>query len=299
MTDHSFGGAHTEVKLKIIKDYLSIYTNALKNQPFNLIYIDAFAGTGERVETLPAAPVFGKEELKTKYRGSVQIALELQNAFDTYYFIEKDKKHFKKLEEIIEPYKTSRSIHCYNGDANEVIPRICKDISWKHNRAVLFLDPYGMAVEWSILDIIRTTGAIDVWYLFPTFGAYRNISNTLEDTEIYKQDKLTALFGTDDWKEYVFRAKNNFRSPEQDDLLVFCGHEHDDEVKAEKVVDLSGLEEYTKMRFEKLFPYVTNPVRLFSEKGVHSFSLFMLLSNSSPAAIALAKRVAKHSLKTS
>lgn len=277
MTDHSFGGAHTEVKLKIIKDYLSIYTNALKNQPFNLIYVDAFAGTGERVEVLPAAPIFGKEELKSKYRGSVQIALELQNAFDKYHFIEKDKKYFKKLEEIIGPYKGSRSIHCYNDDANEVIPRICSEINWKHNRAVLFLDPYGMAVKWSILDIIKNTEAIDVWYLFPTFGAYRNISNTLEDTEIYKQDKLTALFGTEDWKKYVFEAKNNSLSPEQDDIFNDRCH---DAVRAEKVVDLSGLEAYTKMRFEKLFPYVTNPVRLYSDRGVHSFSLFMLLSNS-------------------
>lgn len=297
MTDHSFGGAHTEVKLKIIKDYLSIYTNALKNQPFNLLYIDAFAGTGERVEVLQAAPIFGKEELKNKYRGSVQIALELQNAFDTYYFIEKDKKHFKKLEEIIGPYKESRSIHCYNDDANEVIPRICNEINWKYNRAVLFLDPYGMAVKWSILDIIKNTGAIDVWYLFPTFGAYRNISNTLEATEIYKQDKLTALFGTEDWKKYVFEAKKNSLSPEQSD--IFNQHCHDDEVKAEKVVDLSGLETYTKMRFEESFPYVTKPVRLYSEKGIHAFSLFMLLSNSRPAAIALAKKVANHILKSS
>jgi three-Cys-motif partner protein len=297
MTDHSFGGAHTEVKLKIIKDYLSIYTNALKNQPFKLIYIDAFAGTGERVEVLPAAPVFGKGELKNKYRGSVQIALELQNAFDIYYFIEKDKKHFTKLKEIVSPYKASRSIHCYNDDANEVIPTICKGINWKQHRAVLFLDPYGMAVEWSTLDIIKNTEAIDVWYLFPTFGAYRNISNTLEDTERYKQDKLTTLFGTEDWKEYVFRTKNNSRSPEQDDMFnTFCGHA---DVKAEKAVDLSGLEEYTKMRFEKLFPYVTSPVRLYSQKGVHSFSLFMLLSNTRLTAINLAKKIANHILKSS
>ncbi len=33
-------------KLRILERYLDAYTTALKNQPFKLMYIDAFAGTG-------------------------------------------------------------------------------------------------------------------------------------------------------------------------------------------------------------------------------------------------------------
>ncbi|MBT4287474.1 MAG: hypothetical protein HOD92_09045 [Deltaproteobacteria bacterium] len=43
-----FGGSWSNEKLEIIKGYLGIYTNALKRQPFGLIYIDAFAGCGHR-----------------------------------------------------------------------------------------------------------------------------------------------------------------------------------------------------------------------------------------------------------
>ena len=45
--NRGFGGPWTEEKLAILKKYLDTYTTVLKNQPFRLIYIDAFAGTGK------------------------------------------------------------------------------------------------------------------------------------------------------------------------------------------------------------------------------------------------------------
>ena len=46
MTGPSFGGAWTRQKLEILRRYLDTYTTALKDQPFELIYVDAFAGAG-------------------------------------------------------------------------------------------------------------------------------------------------------------------------------------------------------------------------------------------------------------
>ena len=42
----SYGGPWTLEKLDILESYLDAYTTALKKQPFKLMYIDAFAGTG-------------------------------------------------------------------------------------------------------------------------------------------------------------------------------------------------------------------------------------------------------------
>ena len=42
-----FGGPWTTEKLGILEEYLDSYTTALKHQPFRLVYIDAFAGSGE------------------------------------------------------------------------------------------------------------------------------------------------------------------------------------------------------------------------------------------------------------
>jgi hypothetical protein len=48
MTTHHFGGSWTDEKLERLARYLTAYTTALKNQRFQKIYIDAFAGTGFR-----------------------------------------------------------------------------------------------------------------------------------------------------------------------------------------------------------------------------------------------------------
>jgi three-Cys-motif partner protein len=67
-----------------------------------------------------------------------------------------------------------RAIECYRDDANVLVRAICKGNRWRapraagrSARAVLFLDPYGMQVEWQTLQSIRETRAIDLLYLFP------------------------------------------------------------------------------------------------------------------------------------
>lgn len=43
-----FGGPWTDRKLAILSKYLNAYSTALSSQPFEKLYIDAFAGTGYR-----------------------------------------------------------------------------------------------------------------------------------------------------------------------------------------------------------------------------------------------------------
>lgn len=52
MTTHSFGGPWTLIKLDLLGRYLTFFNTALQGQPrpaspFDRIYIDAFAGTGQ------------------------------------------------------------------------------------------------------------------------------------------------------------------------------------------------------------------------------------------------------------
>lgn len=41
-----FGSAHTERKLRAVQSYLQAFTTALKKQSFELLYVDACAGSG-------------------------------------------------------------------------------------------------------------------------------------------------------------------------------------------------------------------------------------------------------------
>ena len=54
LSDHEFGGVSTDLKLTMVKGYLSAFTTALQNRFEHLWYIDAFAGTGERTVRLEA-----------------------------------------------------------------------------------------------------------------------------------------------------------------------------------------------------------------------------------------------------
>ena len=105
-----FGGPWTEIKLDVLKQYLNAYTTALKNQPFERLYIDAFAGTG-KVRIRDGRVI----------DGSAQIALETPG-FDRYIFIEQDETSVLELDKACEPFMSCGvKIDVERGNANEVL----------------------------------------------------------------------------------------------------------------------------------------------------------------------------------
>lgn len=175
-TKHQFGGDWTEQKLEALRRYLEAYTTALKNQPFRLLYIDGFAGTGYRH---PKSVEGDEQELLLEdigdeaagfLDGSARLALKSEPAFDCYAFIEKRAEHVAELEKLEKEFD-NRQILIRQGDANQKVREICNRGDWTEWRAVCFLDPYGMQVEWSTLKAISDTEAIDLWLLVPMGAA--------------------------------------------------------------------------------------------------------------------------------
>lgn len=119
-TEHRFGGAWTEIKLKVLRDYLHFYTQALKKQPFKLMYIDAFAGTGDRSVCGEQPSLFISER---RLRGSARIALDLERHFGRYVFIEKHLRRFQALEMLRQQYPLHQ-IECLRGEANSELQNL-------------------------------------------------------------------------------------------------------------------------------------------------------------------------------
>ncbi|WP_247428805.1 three-Cys-motif partner protein TcmP [Bradyrhizobium sp. 139] len=143
-----------------------------------LWYIDAFAGTGfrtikhvERRENLLEAAEPQRIEQR---RGSAQIALGVKPRFDFTVFIDAKPSHAAALMDL-RAKNPQRHIEVVNSDANQALRSIVEANSWASTRAVLFLDPYGMEVEWQTLEAVASTKAIDVWFLFPLSGLYLSI----------------------------------------------------------------------------------------------------------------------------
>ena len=105
---HRFGGDWTERKLDVLAKYLKRYTTALKNTPFQKLYIDAFAGTGYREarredDGAPADPALlfpdlADAERQALLEGSARRALGTDPRFDRYLFIESNAERCGQLD---------------------------------------------------------------------------------------------------------------------------------------------------------------------------------------------------------
>src|SRR5438093_1235681 len=102
MAKHIFGGDWTINKLERVRKYLAAYTKIFKKNPrasfFRTIYVDAFAGTGQRVSSGAEEMSSQDTDAQSLRKGSVRIALEVEPPFDQYVFIEKSAKRAKELE---------------------------------------------------------------------------------------------------------------------------------------------------------------------------------------------------------
>lgn len=105
-------------------------------------------------------------------RGSAQIAIDVVPKFDHLVFMDTKPSHCAALRELRDRHR-DRQIIVVEDDANRAIQAEIAWDGWKHSRAVMFLDPYGMDVEWKTLEAIAATEAIDVWFLFSLSGLYR------------------------------------------------------------------------------------------------------------------------------
>lgn len=206
---HRFGGDWTSIKLEVLAKYLRAYTTALKNQPFRKIYIDAFAGTGYRAprspqDEEPYLPELGPEGAQL-LDGSARIALKTDPAFDRFVFIERDAGRCAQLHALKDEFPDrAADVEIYAGEANDKVRQLCGE-RWASQRAVLFLDPYGMNVDWATIEAIAATRAIDLWILFPLgMGVNRMLPRSGEPPPSWSA-RLDRFFGTPEWREAFYK----------------------------------------------------------------------------------------------
>ena len=285
-TGHVFGGLHTETKLDCLRKYLSAYTTALKKQKFKLVYIDAFAGTGTRTETRAALPMLGSPESEiVTTEGSASIALKVIPAFNEVYLIEQDPQKIPALEQIKAPAPTT-SVHIIEGDANRNVKAICGSKRWLESktRGVIFLDPYGMEVEWSTVEAVAQTKALDCWYFFPLSGLYRNAPHDYGKLEAGKVDRIDSVLGTSDWKDAWYSQGSQL-----DMLDDIPGHRR-------REANVDAMETYIQSRLESVFAgSVLKPLRLYSNNAPLA-SLFFAMANPSKKANVVGANIAGHIL---
>jgi three-Cys-motif partner protein len=281
--EHEFGGASTDLKLSLIEAYLAAFTRALRRKYPNLWYIDAFAGTGVRTIKHPgeAGDLFSapSDPRTEDRRGSALIAINTKPAFDHLIFIDLRAKHYKALMALKEEH-ADRSIFVVRGNANEIVRNIVAAHRWRDTRAVMFLDPYGLQVDWLTLEAIRKTAAIDVWYLVSLEGLFRQAPLDRSKIAPECRSRLTRMLGTPDWETDWYEAQVNL----------------DGSSDYRRTATVDDIARYVRRRLASLFPAVLGPLRLRNKNGGPAFALFFAMSNPDPKAIEVATRIAGHIL---
>lgn len=287
----NFGGEWTEKKLKSVERYLQAYVTALKKQSFELHYIDAFAGTGYReVLDTTSADQFPIGDMVINdtcqfHEGSAIRALKIKPPFNRYWFVEKDPVRCRELKRLAKRFpELADHISIENGDANQWIREFCRS-KWIKRRAVLFLDPFGMQVEWATIQSIAKTEGIDLWYLFPLgAGVNRLLPKNGVIPEGWRK-RLNLVYGTNAWESAFYKRS---------DQLCLFGSEYG---KLVKCGDFQTIADFTVERLKEIFPAVApNPMLLYNSHNCPLYLLCFAASNPGRGG-QIAVNIASHILK--
>lgn len=294
---HRFGGDWTTTKLDVLAKYLASYTTALKDKPskehpFRKAYIDAFAGTGYRDARRDEEgsessrgplllPDLAEKEPQELLDGSARLALKTEPRFDRYVFIERSADRCSQLEGLKSEFPhLANDIQIRQGDANTEIQDLCRK-EWRSHRAVLFLDPYGMQVEWKTIEAIARTEAIDLWLLFPLgIGVNRLLTKSGEIPDSWRK-RLNLLLGSDTWYDEFYRVERKRTLFGEADHIVKASTE--------------TIGRYFNERLRSVFPAVAEEPRVLrNSANCPLYLLCFAVGNAKGAPIAL--RIANHLL---
>lgn len=193
-------GSWSLEKLELLRKYLQAYVTVLKNQSLikGYEYIDGFAGTGK--------PKTRDEERYVE--GSPRVALALATPFTRYHFIEISDWRIQKIEQMKRDFP-DRKIAIYPGDCNRVLcDQIIPSLLWSsYKRAIAFLDPFGMSLEWDTLKAIASARTIEVLVNFPVMDINRNVRLKNKNRISEESRERMGRFWGPGWEGEIFEER--------------------------------------------------------------------------------------------
>ncbi|HEY5704615.1 MAG TPA: three-Cys-motif partner protein TcmP [Terrimicrobiaceae bacterium] len=294
-TVHRFGGDWTRTKLEILQGYLKAYSAIFNGNEqaryFQTWYVDAFAGTGyvDFKETKPgeSASIWDdllEPETEQFLKGSATIALEVDPGFKNHLFIDTKKEHCVSLDALKEQFPNKR-IEVLQGEANDEISKWVQAQNWKKTRAVVFLDPYGMQVDWKTIEMLGTTKGVDLWLLLPLGVALARMLPRNNLPSAGWAQRLDRAIGTSDWRHELYEETG------QVELFDLGGGP-----TVARKANTRALEAFMIRRLETVFHAVhPNPRPLLNSRGNPLYLLCFAAGNERGAKPAM--RIAKHLLE--
>lgn len=246
-------GRWSELKLEILGEYAAYYTNILRNSstyPLRPVYVDGFAGAGDHATKATGNII----------DGSPRKALNVSPPFAELHFVERDPARATQLRQIA---AGRENVEVWEDDANDVLlrrifPSVFGD---RNNRALCFLDPYGLHLDWNVLQAAGRSQHAEIFLNFATLDMERNVFRKNTD-KVAPVDlaRMKRFWGDDTWREHVYDANPG----------LF-------EVMEEKASGASARVAQSfaeRLKTHAGFGYVPDPVPMRNSRGAILFYLF-------------------------
>jgi three-Cys-motif partner protein len=181
--------------------------------------------------------------------------------------------------------KLAGQIEVVQSDANEyLLSRSSENWLKSGRRAVVFVDPFGMQVDWTTIEGLAKTSAVDLWLLYPVSAINRLLSQHGVKFDSWKV-RLDRVFGGGEWVDAFYRTAKTANLFDNTTSGL-----------KQKVVDIPGLTNYMVAKLESVFAQaVKTPLVLRAHNETPLFALCFAAAN--PKGAPIACRIAKHILE--
>jgi len=201
-------GAWSVLKLNIIEQYGVAYTKAFNRLGRGLkkYYIDGFSGAGVHLV----------KRTREQIEGSPARALKIKPPFDGFYFIDMNADKTAHLETLC---KGRTDVQIHTGDANPYLKALLPTIRFdEYKRALCLLDPYGLHLDWEVMQLAGQSKTVDMFLNFPIMDMNRNAiwrePNRASPDDI---DRMNRFWGDDSWQRVAYvpsRQQSMFFDPD-------------------------------------------------------------------------------------
>jgi three-Cys-motif partner protein len=127
-------GLWSKDKLRVVGNYMGIFTRSMKGKWNGLTYVDLFAGPGICVV----------EDTGEELRGSPLLALDTRRPFDTVLCVEQDDEARDALAQRVRRHERGSTVQVLPGDSNAIIGDIVGMMP-RDFLSLAFIDPEGVS----------------------------------------------------------------------------------------------------------------------------------------------------------
>ena len=197
-------GQWSELKIDIIRKYAHAYTTILHNFHFKPIFIDGFAGAGKHISKTSGSEI----------DGSPAVAFGVTPPFLEFHVVDLDGHRVDNLRLLA---KENPNVIVHHGDCNRVLLNevFPATLTSANNRALVILDPYGLHLDWEVIESAGRSGRAELFLHFPVADMQRNVF-WLDPSGVDPEDvtRMNRFWGSETWRDIVYTEQPTLFGPE-------------------------------------------------------------------------------------